>query len=139
MILVDTNVISELWKIAPDPAVMSWIDSQVIETLCLSAITVAELRFGIALIPPGKRQSIFQARLEEEVLPAFSGRVFAFDLNASQAYASLMARAKSAGQAISHADAYIAATATAHSLTVATRDVAPFKAAGVPVLNPWTA
>ena len=73
MILIDTNVISELWKIEPDPGVLAWIDAQAIETLYLSAITVAELRFGLAIMPEGKRRSIYQDRLEREVLPACDG------------------------------------------------------------------
>lgn len=137
MILIDTNVISELWKVEPYPAVLAWIDAQAVETLYLSAITVAELRFGVATMPEGKRRSIYQDRLEREVLPAFSGRVLSFDLEASQAYAELMARAKSEGKAIGKADGYIAATAAARALTVATRDVAPFQATGLAVINPW--
>lgn len=139
MILIDTNVISELWRVEPNPAVLAWMDLQTVETLCLSAITVAELRFGLASMPEGKRRSVYQARLEQEVLPAFKGRVLPFDLDASQAYAVLMARAKAEGQAISQADGYIAAIATVGSLAVATRDVAPFHAAGLAVINPWLA
>jgi len=137
VILIDTNVISELWKVEPYPAVLAWIDAQAVETLYLSAITVAELRFGVATMPEGKRRSIYQDRLEREVLPAFTGRVLPFDLEASQAYAELMARAKSEGKAIGKADGYIAATAAARALTVATRDVAPFQATGLAVINPW--
>ena len=139
MILIDTNVISELWKIEPDPGVLTWIDAQAVETLYLSAITVAELRFGLASLPEGRRRSIYQERLEQEVLPAFRDRVLPFDLDASQAYAALMARAKAQGKAIGKADGYIAATAAARSLMVATRDLAPFRAAGLTVINPWEA
>jgi predicted nucleic acid-binding protein len=137
MILIDINVISELWKVKPDPGVLAWVDAQTVETLYLSAITVAELRFGLATMPEGKQRSIYQDRLEQEVLPAFTGRVLPFDLNASQAYADLMARAKAEGKAISRADGYIAGTASAHGLTVATRDVAPFQAAALTIINPW--
>ena len=139
MILVDTNVLSELWRVAPDPGVLSWVDAQAMETLHLSAITVAELRFGVASMPEGRRRSIYQDRLEREVLPAFMGRVLPFDLDASQAYATLMARARREGKAISTADGYIAATAAARALMVATRDVTPFEAAGLKVINPWDA
>lgn len=139
MILIDTNVISELWKVSPDPGVFDWIDAQVVETLYLSAITVAELRYGLAAMPEGKRRLIYQDRLEREVLPTFTGRVLPFDLETSQAYAALMARAKAEGKAISKADGYIAATASTRSFTVVTRDVAPFQAAGLTVINPWKA
>ena len=72
MILIDTNVISELWKLVPAPSVLVWIDAQIVETLYLSAITVAELRYGLASMPEGKRRSIYQDRLEREVLHAFN-------------------------------------------------------------------
>lgn len=137
MILLDTNVISELWRLRPDPAVLAWVDAQAIETLCLSAITVAELRFGVAAMPEGRRRAVFYERLEREVLPAFSGRVLPFDLQASQAYAELMSKARGQGLAIGMADGCIAAIAATQGLLVATRDQAPFRAAGVKVIDPW--
>jgi len=137
MIVLDTNVISELWRVEPDTNVLAWIDAQLIETLYLSTITVAELRYGLATMPEGKRRAIYQDRLEREVLPAFSGRVLSFDLDASQAYAELMAGAKEAGKAIGKAAGYIAATAAARGLMLATRDTSPFQAAGLNVVNPW--
>ncbi len=91
MIVIDTNVISELWKIEPNSNVLAWMDAQTIETLYLSAVTVAELRYGLAAMPEGKRRTIYQERLANEVLPAFAGRVLPFDLDTSQAYADLMA------------------------------------------------
>ena len=90
---------------------------QALETLCLSAITVAELRFGV--------QSLF------------AGRVLAFDPPASQACAELMAKARSEGRTIPVSDGYIAATAAANGMMVATRDTAPFEAAGLKTVNPW--
>ncbi len=137
MILIDTNVISELWKIEPNSNVLAWMDGQTIETLYLSAVTVAELRFGLAAMPKGKRRSIYQTRLEKEVLPAFTDRVLPFDLDASQTYAELMARAKAAGKAIGKADGYIAAIAAANGFIVASRDTSPFEAGGLKVINPW--
>lgn len=118
---------------------LAWIDAQAIETLYLSAITVAELRIGLAAMPEGKRRTIYQERMEKEVLPIFAGRVLAFDLDASKTYADLMARARAEGKAIGKADGYIAATAAAHSLIVATRDTSPFEASGLEVINPWEA
>ena len=137
MILLDTNVVSEPLRRAPDARVTEWIDAQALETLFLSAITVAELRAGLALLPSGKRQIGLQESLETRVLPLFSGRVLPFDLGCTQAYADLMAMARSSGLAISSADGYIAAIAATNGLTVATRDTAPFNAAGVAVINPW--
>ena len=137
MILIDTNVVSEPWKPAPDARVLAWLDAQAIETLFLSAVTVAELRFGIAAMPEGKRRTVLHDRLEDEVLPLFSGRILPFDLEASRAYAALMAEARASGKAIAAADGYIAATALARGFSVSTRDVSPFEAAGLKVINPW--
>jgi len=138
MILLDTNVISEPWKPVPDEAVIAWLDAQAVETLFISAITIAELRFGIAAMPSGRRQTILSDRLEGEVLPHFSGRILSFDLATSQFYSELMARARASGKAIGTADGYIAATAAANGLTISTRDTSPFEAAGVKVINPWS-
>ncbi|MDP9563719.1 UNVERIFIED_ORG: putative nucleic acid-binding protein [Rhizobium nepotum] len=138
MILLDTNVISEPWKPVPDEAVIAWLDAQAVETLFISAITIAELRFGIAAMPSGRRQTILRDRLEGEVLPHFSGRILSFDLTTSQFYSELMARARASGKAIGTADGYIAATAAANGLTISTRDTSPFEAAGVKVFNPWS-
>lgn len=100
MIVLDTNVVSEAWKAAPNAGVLAWLDAQAIETLYLSAVTVAELRLGVATMPMGKRQRIFEERLEGEVLSAFSGRVLVFELGASRLYAEFMAWAKTEGRAI---------------------------------------
>ncbi|MDH6268154.1 putative nucleic acid-binding protein [Rhizobium sp. SG_E_25_P2] len=138
MILLDTNLISEPWKPVPDQAVIAWLDDQAIETLFLSAITIAELRFGVAAMPLGKRQTVLRDRLEGEVLAHFSERILSFDLAASQSYSELMARARISGKAIGTADGYIAATAAANGLAIATRDTRPFEAAGLKVINPWS-
>ena len=139
MILLDTNVVSEPLRPAPDTRVVEWIDAQALETLFLSAITVAELRAGVALLPAGKRRTGLQESLETRVLPLFAGRVLAFDLGCTQAYAALMAKARASGLANGSADGYIAAIAAANGFAVATRDAGPFEAAGVTVINPWRA
>ncbi len=139
MILLDTNVVSEPLRREPDAGVVGWIDAQPLETLCLSAMTVAELRAGVALLPPGKRRSALHDSLEKRVLPLFIGRVVAFDLACTPAYAELLATVRKAGAHIGTADACIAAIALAHGLTVATRDTEPFEAAGARVINPWKA
>jgi len=137
MILLDTNVISEPLKLTGDASVLSWIDAQIIETLYLSAISLAELRFGMAVLPPGKRKETLQSSFELRILPLFAGRILPFDAAASEAYAMLRALAREDGKAIAAADGYIAATAKAHGLIVATRDTTPFEAAGLTVINPW--
>lgn len=139
MILLDTNVISEPWKPAPDSAVLTWLDAQAIETLFISAISIAELRFGITLMPSGKRQKILRDRLEGEFLPIFDRRVLPFGVGTAQFYAELMAAGRTSGKAIGKADGYIAATAAENHLAVATRDTSPFEAAGLRVINPWAA
>lgn len=137
MILLGTNVMSEPLRQAPEPRVIEWIDAQAMETLFLSAITVAELRAGVALLPAGKRRAGLQDNLERRVLPLFAGRVLPFDLACTQSYAKLMAKSRSTGLAIATADGYIAAVAAANGFAVATPDTRPFEAAGVTVINPW--
>ena len=139
MILLDTNVVSEPLRPSPDTRVIEWIDAQALETLFLSAITVAELRAGVALLPAGKRRAGLIESLETRVLPLFAGRVLPFDLGCTQAYAELMAKARASGLAIAGADGYIAAIAAANGLAVASRDTGPFEAAGAAVINPWQA
>ena len=137
MILLDTNVVSEPLRITGGVGVIAWIDAQIIETLYLSAISLAELRFGIAALPLGKRKDTLHTSLEQRILPLFAGRILPFDASASEAYAALRASARAQGRAIAAADGYIAATAASHGLIVATRDAGPFEAAGLKVINPW--
>ena len=137
MILLDTNVISEPLKLAGDAKVLAWLDAQMIETLYLSTISLAELRFGIATMPAGKRKDTLHTSLEQRILPLFAGRILPFDEATTEAYARLRALAREQGKAIATADGYIAATAIHHGLMVATRDTAPFEAAGLTVINPW--
>ncbi len=137
MILLDTNVVSEPLRHAPDARVIAWIDAQALDTLFLSAITVAELRAGVARLPAGKRRAGLHENLEKRVLPLFAGRVLPFDLACTQAYAALKVKARVSGVAIATADDYMAAIAAANGFAVATRDAALFTAAGVTVINPW--
>ena len=138
MILLDTNVISEPLKLSADAGVLSWIDAQSIDTLYLSAISLAELRFGIAALPAGKRKETLFLGLEQRILPLFADRILPFDASASQAYADILSTARAEGRAISTADGYIAATAKRHGFMVATRDASPFESAELTVINPWT-
>ena len=137
MIILDTNVISESLRPAPETLVLDWVDAQTIETLYLSAITVAELRFGVALLPSGRRKAKLQSRLEDKLLPLFVGRILPFDITVTKTYAELMSQARISGQSIGTADGYIAATATANGMIIATRDAKPFRTAGLQVINPW--
>lgn len=137
MILLDTNVVSEPLRPHPEARVIAWIDAQAMETLYLSAISVAELRSGVALLPAGRRRTRLHNNLEERILPLFTGRVLSFDTNCTNAYAGLLAKTRRAGCAIGTADALIAAIALANKFSIATRDAAPFLAAGAKVINPW--
>lgn len=137
MILLDTNVVSEPLRQLPEPRVIAWIDAQPLETLYLSAITVAELRAGVAMLPAGKRRSTLQESLEKRVIPLFAGRVLPFDQACTKAYAQLVAKARAAGSVIAPADGYIAAIAATNGFELATRDTQPFTAAGISVINPW--
>ncbi|RQV04102.1 type II toxin-antitoxin system VapC family toxin [Burkholderia cenocepacia] len=139
MILVDTNVISEPLRREPNAAVIEWLDAQNVETLFLAAISLAEMRFGVAALPEGRRRDWLEQSIEQRVVPLFRGRVLPFDDAASKAYASLCAKARGTGNAMASADGFIAATAAANGLIVATRDVAPFEAAGLRVIDPWAA
>ncbi|WP_423763438.1 type II toxin-antitoxin system VapC family toxin [Burkholderia sp. NLJ2] len=137
MILVDTNVIAEPLRREPSAAVIEWLDAQNAETLFLAAISLAEIRFSVATLPEGRRREQLHQRIEQRVLSLFRGRILPFDDAASKAYASLWARARAAGNAIAPVDAFVAATAEANGLIVATRDVAPFEAVGLRVIDPW--
>lgn len=137
MILLDTNVISEQFRAAPDRTVSDWLNRQPMETLYLASMTVAELRAGVALMPVGKRRTVLSDSIEHQLLPLFSGRVLPFDMACTRAYAEVLAAARKAGSGIEAADAVIAAIALDGGFSVATRDESPFLAAGVAVINPW--
>lgn len=136
MIILDTNVISELGKDVPDSAVRDWLNAQVAETLFLTTITIAEIRFGIAILAAGKRRTNLTEKLDQTIA-LFADRIFAFDANAALSYAERAVAARKAGQGLPLPYGYIAAVAAAHGFAVATRDVAPFIAGGVTVINPW--
>lgn len=136
MILLDTNVISEMARERPSPVVEAWLDSQMFDSLFLSAITVAEMRFGILILAAGRRRDAISAALARTV-QLFSGRVLPFDQAAGECYAGLAAAARASGRGFPTPDGYIAAIAASRGFTVATRDLAPFQAAGIPVIDPW--
>ncbi len=138
MIVLDTNVVSEAMKAEPNPAVRTWLDEQAAETLYLSSITLAKLLFGIGALPAGRRKDALAQTLDG-LLDLFGDRVLAFDTDAARRYAELAVKARASGKSFPTPDGYIAAIATASGFTVATRDVAPFQAAGLNVINPWEA
>lgn len=136
MIVLDTNVVSEAMKPEPAPAVLNWLDEQVAETLYISSVTVAELLFGVGVLPAGQRKQRLAETLEG-VFNLFEGRILPFDLGAAQRYADLAVAARGAGQGFPTPDGYIAAIASARGFTVASRDASAFKAAGLDVIDPW--
>jgi toxin FitB len=138
VILVDTNVISEPLMARGDSRVVAWLDRQPADTLFISTISVSEILFGVAALAAGKRRNRLAAAFETAILRLFAGRVLSFDLEAARAYASLMSAARVRGLSISIVDGQIAAIAKANGFSVATRDEAPFRAAGLNVINPWT-
>ena len=137
MILLDTNVVSEAMKPEPDASVRDWLNNQASGTLYLSSVTLAELLFGIAALPNGKRKEMLAQSLDG-LMGLFRDRVLPFDLAADRSYALLAVTAKTSGRGFPTPDGYIAAIAASREFIVASRDTAPFVAAGVIVINPWT-
>ncbi|WP_242128641.1 type II toxin-antitoxin system VapC family toxin [Sphingobium sp. Sx8-8] len=137
MIIVDTNVIFEMARRQPSIAVRRWLDAQPFEILYLTTITMAETRFGIMALPAGKRRDFLEAALERTE-QLYAGRILSFDQDAARHYAELATLAHSKGKGLRAPDAYIAAIAAANGFVIATRDVSPFEAAGLSVINPWT-
>lgn len=138
MIVLDTNVVSEAMKPEPDRAVRRWLDAQAADTLYLSSVTIAEILFGIGTLPKGKRRKRL-AEVFDGLAMLFEGRILSFDAEAARQYALLAVKAREAGRGFPLPDGYIAAIATTHGFAVASRDMAPFDAVGVSVLNPWEA
>lgn len=139
MIVLDTNVVSEPMKANGNAGVQAWLDNQSAETLFLTTTSLYELLLGIEMLPAGQRGEGLGAALGELLVNLFGARILSFDQAAAMAYAPLVGRARAAGKSISVADGQIAAIAAVHGFAVATRDTAPFVAAGVPVINPWQA
>ena len=139
MILLDTNVLSELMRPAPDLAVEQWLAAQPDASLFISAITEAELRYGAALLPGGKRRSALTAEIDGMLEEDFDGRILPFDRLAAQAFAAIAADRRQAGRPISQADAQIAAIARSRGGALATRNVQDFDGCGIEVINPWSA
>ena len=136
MIVLDTNVISEAIKPQPNPAVQAWLDAQPAHDLFLTSVTLAELWFGIGVLPAGQRRAAL-ARTVDGLVGLFEGRILFFDTEAARHHADRAVRARAAGLGLPAPDAYIAAMAAARGWPVATRDTAPFRAAGVEVIDPW--
>lgn len=138
MFVLDTNVVSELMRPTPEPAVASWVAGLATATLFLTAITEAELRFGLAVMPPGRRRDGLAAGLERMLRPGFANRILPFDSAAARAYAEIAAARRAAGRPVSNPDGQIAAIAYSRGMAVATRNIRDFEDMGIVVINPWT-
>lgn len=137
MIILDTNVLSELMRPEPSPAVLAWFarhDTSIFQT---TAIMEAELRTGIAILPAGKRYEQLQHALDAVIFEDFAGRILPFDSQAARAYAEIFATRRAVGHQISEADCQIASIARVHGASIATRNVRDFEGCGIDIVNPW--
>lgn len=137
MILIDTNVISELMRPKPASTVLDWFGRQDAAALYFSAVGEAELRRGAVILPEGKRRDRLMSEIDAMVGEDFAGRVLPFDSAAARAFASIFADRRAEGKPISFPDCQIAAIARAHGTAMATRNVADFEGCGVDVIDPW--
>lgn len=139
MIALDTNVVSELVRPEPNALVVAWIDEQPTADLAVSAVTAAELRYGVARLPDGARQRALSAAVEALLGDVFGGRVLPFDAAASVVFGELVAARERAGRPISMADGQIASICVSANATLATRNVRDFEATGIALIDPWAA
>lgn len=136
MIVLDTNVISEAMKRDANSAVRTWLNEQAAETLYLTSVTLAEMLFGIAVLPAGKRRNTLTRALDG-LLELFGDRVLPFDTDAARHYTELAVAARNAGRGFPIPDGYIAAIAASRGFIVASRDTSPYEAGGLQVIDPW--
>ena len=135
--LLDTNVLSELLRVQPDPAVLAWVASQPANSVFVSAVTQAEMLLGARVLPAGKRRMQLEQALDAMFREDFAGHILPFDSGAAAHFAAIVAARRRAGKPISQFDGQIAAIASSHRLRVATRNVADFEGCGPAVTNPW--
>ena len=137
MIVLDTNVLSELMKPAPSAAVERWVAAQPASSLFTTTITQSEILYGVAQLPRGRRRSSIEEAVEAMFAEDFAGRLLPFDSAAARAFATLAAARRKAGRPIAQLDAQIAAIARSRNAAIATRNVGDFEDCGVTVHNPW--
>ena len=136
-ILIDTNVLSELLRAAPDPAVVAWLGAQPGPSLFVASVTEAEMRLGARLLPAGKRRQALESAIAEMFAQDFDRRVRAFDTAAVPGYVDIVSKRRAAGRPISQFDAQIAAIALCHGDSLATRNTNDFEGCGVTLVDPW--
>ena len=137
MIILDTNVLSEALKPSPSAEVLRWIGARPAEELFTTAITQAELLYGLELLPNGRRRTALQGAIDQIFSEGFGGRILPFDSNAATMFAKIAATRRRLGRPIRQADAQIAAIARSHGAAVATRNTGDFEDCGVRVMDPW--
>jgi hypothetical protein len=137
VIVLDTNVISEAIKPSPDAQVMAWLRGQFLANLATTAVSLAEINYGLCRLPRGRRRDDLEARLRTFLARGFGDRILAFDAPAAGVYGEIVTARQSVGRPIDAFDAMIAAIARSRGATVATRNVADFHGCGVPILDPW--
>jgi predicted nucleic acid-binding protein len=139
VIILDTNVISELLRPAPEPKVAQWLSAQDGINVFLTSISEAELRYGLAIMEKGKRRAALVDAVDRILREDLAGRILPFDSDAAQSYAIIAAERRFAGRSISQADCQIASIARTRSATVATRNTPDFEGCEIDLINPWTA
>lgn len=137
MILLDTNVVSELMRPSPGGAVIDWLNATDTASLHISCITIGEIEYGLDILPDGRRQDALRARFEDFVARAFAFRVLPYDESAARLYGGIMGDRRRTGRPMSVPDAQIAALARSRNMAVATRDVAGFADTGIDIINLW--
>jgi len=137
MIVLDTNVVSELMKPSPAARVAEWIAGQAAASLYITSITQAEILHGVMLLPSGRRRAAVEAAADAMFKQEFGGRILPFGTDAAEPYARIAVDRRRAGRPISHFDAQIAAIARTIGSAVATRNVEDFEGCGVKLVNPW--
>ena len=137
MIVLDTNVLSELMRASPDSRVLDWLDREDARGFFVSAVSVAEIRTGIGLLPDGRRRSKLNAAAERVLDVLLRGRVLPFDAAAARDYADIACSRRAQGRPISQFDCQIAAIARSCGMALATRDVDGFSGCGIEVIDPW--
>lgn len=136
-ILLDTNVVSEFMRRDPNPAVIEWLDGQRAETVWLSVITIAEIRFGLAIMPDGRRRDHLEQLFGGFLLAGFGDRLLDFDQLAAEAYAEIRSSRRAIGKPVRTLDAQIAAIAKSRGISIATRNIADFEGTGPVLINPF--
>jgi toxin FitB len=137
--LLDTNCISELVRVRPNPHVLQWMDAADENLLYLSVLTLGEIRKGVAELPQSKRRTQLETWLELELRSRFPGRILGIDAAVANRWGLLAADAKRKGKPLSAIDGLLAATALHHNLTIVSRNISDFADMPVPILNPWEA